>query len=61
MRESLIKILALLNQISVRGEDTDRMCQARQILIGMLTQIKPTEKEAAPCPTSQPRTDTKSI
>ena len=63
MDKFISTILAQLNQISVRGEDVERLAVAKHMLRQLQTacdKVKQ-QKEEGVCPTSQPHTDTKSI
>lgn len=63
MDHHLASILKLLDQISVRGEDVERLAAAKHMLRQLYVACSRAkeQKEEGVCPTSQPHTDTKSI
>lgn len=63
MNRLLELLMQQLNQISVQGDDVERLAAARHLVRQLQAALvkAQSKKEDAPCPTSQPRTDTKSI
>lgn len=54
MNNRLIQLMAILNQISVHGDDVDRMCKARLLVRDLLTaSAQPQGNAPTPKPTEQ--------